>query len=284
MAVIENVSYQFKEHEVREIANRIADHLQKEIDRGHRVTAFTILISLALLVDFWEVIGTITLLQIALNVAVIGFVIEALPPLILYFFMRQQGWFLQRKIGNVINKYELQIIFWLLSFVDAIPVIEILPLQTFGVLKVWKKVKKNAAEAKVELAELQYTAAEEIERIREEEAEEIEIEKMEEAVGEGESSYVREGDEVGQSFPAPLERSKKSNIVEEQEAGGQTESTGKVQKGSQETMEEIFIPQEVRDPLGKLKKDFFETPPDKMPSETPTNKKLENDDSFKKAA
>ncbi|MEK7187780.1 MAG: hypothetical protein AAB691_02965 [Patescibacteria group bacterium] len=249
MAEIENISYHLNTDQVLKAAKHTADKLQEEIDRGNKLTVFTILIAFAGFVDFWEVIGTITLIQPLLDTAVIGFVIEAIPPATLHYFMKQNGWFAEGRGSDKTNKRQLKFIFWILSFIDAIPVIEILPLQTYGVLKVWKSVKKQAAEAEDELKELEYRTAEEISRIQEAEEENIQASEAQEEVLEQEA-------ENQESF-----------ILEGTEESG-VSSTPKPTPG--ETAEEIAIPQEVRDPLGKLKKEYFETPPDESLSQGPS--------------
>jgi len=247
MAETENISYHLSEDQVKKVAERIATQLQEEIDRGHHIVPFVIILCSAALVDFWEVFATIIPIQPILNLFFVGFVTEAIPPVILYFFMKQQGWFQISQTNSTVNKYELRIIFWLLSFIDAIPVIEILPLQTFAVLKIWGKIKKRSKAARVERENLEYEAKEQVLKIRE----------VEETLRETEETEVAE-EKNRSSIPAPqkVAPEEESRIME---GGEQSNNNGPETKPA-ETMEEIFIPEEVRDPLGKLKKDFFETP------------------------
>lgn len=254
MPEIENINYHLSEDQVKKSAEKIATLLNEEIDRGHHIVPFIIILSAAALVDFWEVIATIIPIQPILNLFFVGLVIEAIPPMMLYFFMKQQGWFQISQTNNTVNKYELRIIFWLLSFVDVIPVIQILPLQTFAVLKIWKKIKKRSKTAQVERDDLEYETKEQILQIRE-----IEEETMRQA----EETQIIE-DQNRSSIPAPQKvesRNKDSNIIE----GEAQQPLHNTKAKPVETMEEIFIPEEVRDPLGKLKKDFFETPPQENP-------------------
>ena len=245
MAEIEQVSYLLGEDQVRRAAERVAHFLQEEIDRGNDTGAFTILIALALIKDFWHIISNITFIEEFLDFLFIGEIINLFVSAVLWYFMRKQGWWLERKIGTIVNKYELKIIFWGLSGLDMIPLVNTLPLQTFSVLKVWRSVRKRAEEAAQELVDLEYNAQEEIWRIREAATDEMEAETEAEELIEEEASL---------SSTKPRSE---LDIMEGSEESSQSEEGGQKQT---ETIEEIAIPQEVRDPLGKLKKEFFETP------------------------
>jgi hypothetical protein len=252
MAEIENVSYQFNEGQVQNAAKKVAGWLQEEIDRGHRLTAFTILLTFALIIDAWELIMNFVGAGEIFDILPIGWVVHATISFILWYFMSMQGWWAQSKAQGFVNKYELKIIFWGLSFLDGVPVIDTLPFQTFAVLKVWKRVKKRADEAQEELAEFERSTANELEKMREvEEAERVEIETEE-----AEEEIAEEVD----AAPVPQEEgSEKTTIIE----GGE-ESEELPSRAPQETMEEIFIPEESRDPLGKLKKEFFDPEDDRF--------------------
>jgi vacuolar-type H+-ATPase subunit E/Vma4 len=111
--------------------------------------------------------------------------------------------------------------------------------------------------------ELQHTTAQEIERAQEEEAEEeVEMEEVEAEEIETENTEAEEEAGEGRQ-PSPEKGERQDQESDIMEGAEHTSSEG-AKKARPETTEEMFIPQEVRDPMGKLKKDFFETPPDEI--------------------
>ena len=135
LAEIENISYPLSESQIREAARKFADLLQEEIDRGHRFGAFVILLSFAAVVDFWEVVADFFLIG-----PFIGWLVNNFCSFVLWYFMKKQGWWLQRKIGGKINKYQLQITFWIISLINGVPIIDILKAAVFvDTGNVWAK-------------------------------------------------------------------------------------------------------------------------------------------------
>lgn len=260
LAGIENISYLFTEDQIREAAKKTSDWLVSEIKAGQAYGVLTAVLLLALVKDFFEAIT---------NLFLVGFILDVVPGLrliingfffgILHFFMQNGGWFFNKKLY-----YEVRLLLWGLGFfIENVPAINTLPMTTISVFMIWRKIKKRAEKAKIELEDLQYLAAEEIEWIREAQVENEVALKEGEDRAEGSLGSLKEKEGGTTQEVRIVNRSGMPRKYNSNENGG-GESLSQKKGGPGETLEEIFIPQDVRDPLGKLKREYFETPPDQL--------------------
>lgn len=263
LAEIENISYPLTEDQVSGAAQKASDWLVSEIKAGHAYGVLTAVILLALVKDFFEAIT---------NFFVVGFILDVVPGLrfiingfffgILHFFMQNGGWFFNKKLY-----YELRILLWGLGFfIENVPAINTLPMTTISVFMIWRKIKKRAEEAKIEQENLHYLAAEEIERIREAQAEnEMSLEESGNQTENSPESLPGEAGVANQETQSTGRSEVTRQYHSDENETGESPSSRNQKEGSrEETLEEIFIPQDVRDPLGKLKREYFETPPDQL--------------------
>ncbi len=255
MERVENVSYQLEIDQIRNATEAAAEELREEIRRSHHPTAFFIVLCVALLKDFGE--GVLTLFIIGLIASpILGLAID----LFLRHLMKKYGWFETK--AEVVKK--IKFVFYGLSFFfDNLPAIGALPLTTITVFYIHHQIKNRGKEAVEELAELEYRMSQEVERVREQIEEETRRRSVEET----------EFPEETESETSRKEQATQSSVAmrhQAEETGTEKPTNSRNQTGenTEETPEEIFIPQEVRDPLGKLKRDYFETSPD-QPRETP---------------
>lgn len=233
----EHTSYELEIDQIRASAQPTIAALKEDIRRGHKTATFLILLVNALIKDGSEFFLGLLGIGPVLDALFIGEIMAWTFSGISYYIMKTNGWLDVEK--NL--KKKIQIAFWGLSFfVDSIPVVDILPWTTITVFYIRRQLRKRAEEAQIELAALQESLAQEIERIQIEEVEEEN--NMEDAPEAEEYSSIKQ-----QSAPA------EENSSPEKES----ESPRKPQ-----TTEDIYIPEKIRDPLEHLKKEYFETPPD----------------------
>lgn len=128
--------------------------LNKEIERGNDFMAFMIALSLAALKD---------ILDLGLNIALVGLlpIVGQIPgfflSVFLYLFLRGKGWFIKTKI---------KIMWWILGFfIDNLPVVNSLPMNTLAVLYAWRIVRKRASSAERKLEKIKELTEQEIENI-----------------------------------------------------------------------------------------------------------------------
>jgi|SRR3989344_7324151 len=121
-------------------AAKLAERLNKEIERGNDTAAFTIAIIFAASKDG---------LDIVLGAALFGLIpfFGQIPGLFitafLTFFLWGKGWLLRTRI---------KVIWWVAGFfIDNLPAVNLLPIETIAVLYAWHNVRerKNIAEEKL---------------------------------------------------------------------------------------------------------------------------------------
>lgn len=126
-------------------ARKLAEKLNKEIEKGNDNTAFMIAILLAAFKDFLDIILTITLIGLIPGVT---FAIGLFLTSFLFFFMLRKGWFLKTRI---------KIWFWILGlFIDGIPAVSAFLMNTLLVLYAWRLAKKRKAGAEIKLRDLSH--------------------------------------------------------------------------------------------------------------------------------
>ena len=131
------------ERRIIQQAKRLAEKLNKEIEKGNDNLAFIIAISLALIKDFLDIVLDILLIG---EIPGVGFLTGLFLTTFLFFFMLKKGWFLKTKI---------KVYFWILGFfIDGLPLVNALPMNTLLVLYAWRLTKKRAAKGKLKLANL----------------------------------------------------------------------------------------------------------------------------------
>lgn len=155
-------------HYASAIGRRVAEKLNKEIERGNEIGAFTFaLLFIAIPKDMLDGFYTtaVGFLQaipgigqmLAVGGAPAKFIVGAVLSATLYFFMLRKGWFIRWKI---------RIWYFILGFfVDNLPAADILPMSTFMLLYAWKNVHVRAARARKKLLELAKISKEEIENL-----------------------------------------------------------------------------------------------------------------------
>lgn len=144
---------------VEDLAQRVADKLNKMIAQGHENTAFAIAVFLAILKDIVDIgldffgIGEIPILG-----QLPGLFISA----ILMYFLWGKGWF---------NKTKVKLVLWGLGFfVDNLPfLINDLPMTTLTVFVAWHVIRKRARRAEQDLEKLHELTEEELMAMEQEE-------------------------------------------------------------------------------------------------------------------
>ena len=136
------------------LAERLAQKLNHEIEKGNDTGAFTIALILAIAKDALD--GFLDFMLIGL-IPVIGALPGIFISLTLTFFLLRKGWFL---------KTQAKVVWWVVTLVfDNIPFVNAAPLSTIQVLLAWRNVKKKAHNAKVTLANLDNLSSSELEEI-----------------------------------------------------------------------------------------------------------------------
>lgn len=135
-------------------AQRLAEKLNKEIEKGNDTGAFMIALLLAAFKDFLDIILTLTLIGLIPGVT---FAVGLFLTSFLFFFMLGKGWFL---------KIRLRIWFWILGlFIDGLPGFSALPINTLLMLYAWHLVKKRKAGAEIKLRDLNQLTEYEVNRL-----------------------------------------------------------------------------------------------------------------------
>ncbi len=135
-------------------AQRLAEKLNKEIEKGNDTTAFMIAILLAAFKDYMDIMLTITFIGLVPGVT---FAVGLFLTSFLFFFMLRKGWFLKTRI---------KIWFWILGlFVDGIPAVSAFPMNTLLVLYAWRLTKKRKARAETKLRDLSRLTEREINQL-----------------------------------------------------------------------------------------------------------------------
>ena len=142
-------------------AEALANKLNREIEMGHDVMAFTIALLLAAAMDGldWGVtilaglVGLIPLIGQALAAALLagGPYVKLFLWAFLTYFLWSKGWLLKWRV-----RLGLRIGLWLLSLIfENIPGINLLPLNVITVLWAWRNVRHAAAEAEEDMRKLE---------------------------------------------------------------------------------------------------------------------------------
>lgn len=125
-------------------ARALAARLNREIEQGNDVAAFTIALFIALAKDGLDWVLDFILIG---EIPVVGQVPGIFATAFLYYFLWGKGWLL---------KWRIRAIFWIFGFFfDNLPLANNLPLSTLAVLWAWHNVRQRAAEAERELEGLQ---------------------------------------------------------------------------------------------------------------------------------
>jgi len=132
---------------ISDIAKRVADKLNQQIALGHETTAFLIAVSIAILKDLLDILQ--------LGIPLLGPFLS----LILFYFLWGKGWFLSTRV---------KLIWWILGFfIDNLPFISVLPINTIIVLWAWRIVSKKAKKAENKLENLPIITERELQRLDE---------------------------------------------------------------------------------------------------------------------
>jgi hypothetical protein len=157
MAVVQEIEKYISEKYLTEIqlteaAKRLSDKLNKEIERGNDFIAFTFALLLAAIKDALDIGLTAMLVGL---LPIIGAIPGIFLSLFLTFFLWGKGWFLKTKI---------KITWWVLGFfIDNLPAVDVLPMNTLLVLYAWRNVRKRARAAEEKLEKIKELTWEEIE-------------------------------------------------------------------------------------------------------------------------
>lgn len=137
-------------------AKSLAKKLNEEIEKGNDTTGFLIALSLAVLKDFLDIILDILLIG---EIPGVGFIPGLFLTSFLFFFMLGKGWFL---------KWKIKFWYWILGlFVDGLPLVNALPMNSLLVLYAWRVTKKKASKAKLKLKNLENLSEKEIRELDE---------------------------------------------------------------------------------------------------------------------
>jgi len=135
-------------------AQKLAEKLNIEIEKGNDTGAFMIAILLAGFKDFMDIILTLMLIGLIPGV---NFAVGLFLTSFLFFFMLGKGWFL---------KWRIRLWFWILGlFIDGLPGFSALPINTLLVLYAWRLTKKRKAGAEIKLRDLSNLTTHEINRL-----------------------------------------------------------------------------------------------------------------------
>lgn len=139
------------EQRIIHLAKKLAEKLNKEIEKGNDDTAFMLALLLAAFKDFLDIVLDFVLIGLIPGVS---FAIGLFLTSFLFFFMLGKGWFL---------KWKIKFWFWVLGlFVDGLPLFNALPINVLLVLYAWRLTKKRAAKAKLKLKDLNNLTEKEI--------------------------------------------------------------------------------------------------------------------------
>lgn len=135
-------------------AQELAGKLNEEIAKGNDTKAFMIALLLAAFKDFIDIILTVTLVGLIPGV---NWAVGLFLTSFLFFFMLGKGWFL---------KWRIKLWFWILGlFIDGIPAVSALPINTLLVLYAWRLAKKRKAGAEIKMRDLSNLTENEINRL-----------------------------------------------------------------------------------------------------------------------
>ena len=135
-------------------ARRLAEKLNKEIEKGNDNMAFMIAIMLATFKDFIDIFLTLTFIGLIPGT---NFAVGLFLTSFLFFFMLGKGWFL---------KWKIRVYFWVLGlFVDGLPGFSALPINTILVLYAWRLTKRRKDNAEIKLRNLENLTTHEINRL-----------------------------------------------------------------------------------------------------------------------
>ncbi|MCF7865582.1 MAG: hypothetical protein K9M11_03700 [Candidatus Pacebacteria bacterium] len=124
-------------------ARRLAERLNKEIEKGNDTGPFLVALGVAVLKDTMDIVLSFAVVGLVPGV---GWAISLFVTTFLFFFMLGKGWFLSTR---------LRIWFWVLGFfVDGLPVFGDLPISSILVIYAWHLTKKKAEESSVKLKNL----------------------------------------------------------------------------------------------------------------------------------
>ncbi len=124
-------------------AKSLAEKLNEEIAKGNDTSAFMIAMILALFKDFMDIVLDLLLIG---EIPGVNFATGLFLTSFLFFFMLGKGWFL---------KWKIKFWYWVLGlFVDGLPIVSLLPINTLLVLYAWRLTKKRKAKAEVKLKNL----------------------------------------------------------------------------------------------------------------------------------
>jgi hypothetical protein len=130
---------------IEEIAERIAEKLNEQIEKGHATQTFLIAIVFTIGSEFTDAIPGIGTL--------ITLIIEG----VLLYFLWKKGYFL---------KSRARLLRWILGFfIELIPFISLIPLKTIMVLIAWHTVRKRGKKAEKALESLTSQTLEELEEL-----------------------------------------------------------------------------------------------------------------------
>lgn len=117
-------------------ARLLVTKLNEEIARGHDTFAFVIMMVIALLKDLLE----LTPLG---QIPVLSQFIGAFLATVIFAFMFGKGWFISTRV---------KVIYWVAGFfIDNLPAVSALPMETLTVLYAWHLVRKRAQKAEEKL-------------------------------------------------------------------------------------------------------------------------------------
>lgn len=135
-------------------ARRLAEKLNTEIEKGNDTSAYMIALTLAICKDFSDFL--LTLLAVGL-IPGVNFCIGLFLTSFLFFFLLRKGWFLKTRI---------KFWYWVLGlFVDGLPAVSALPMNTLLVIYAWRLAKKRAGRAKEKMADLYNLTGREIDEL-----------------------------------------------------------------------------------------------------------------------
>jgi len=139
------------EKRVVSAAKGLAAKLNEEIAKGNDTGAFMLAVLLAAFKDFIDVVLAFLVVG---EIPGVNFLVGLFLTSFLFFFMLGKGWFL---------KWRIKFWFWVLGlFVDGLPVVGILPMNTLLVLYAWRITKKRAEKGKLKLRNLNNLTEKEI--------------------------------------------------------------------------------------------------------------------------
>lgn len=149
---------------VTRAARQLADKLNEEIKEGHDFIGFSIAFLLASLKDGVDIVLDFLLIG---EIPIVGQIPGLFLSAFLTFFLLGKGWFLKTRVRGI---------YYILAlFVDNLPLLNNLPLNTLTILYAWHLTREKARQSGDNLGKLKTATKKEIEAMRDELAQEEEI-------------------------------------------------------------------------------------------------------------